>query len=297
PLKFDEASWQRIVERFRARGQEARPIQRQQCFFPEGAEILENPAGTANAFRFQVQRHGRPALHVYVMPGPPVEIDAVWKLHYINVVDGIVPLSLREELHIFRTLGPGESTIAEIVEPLIQGHGVRVGYRAHLPYVEVKLWIKRGYSANEVLASIQRELGTSLVATGDEDLADAMISVFAGQTVAIRDGVTRGEFEARLRERLPQEFSGAVSVETAFGSVATAPVEPVVSVGLRFELHERQNKGEFWSVTVKNSSGVVCELEVQPTPLYKFGTERGRKYFTEKVFHLFKTEVLPKLTK
>ena len=51
PLQFDENSWNQIVQRLTVRGLQVREIQRQQCFFPEGSEILQNKEGTANAFR------------------------------------------------------------------------------------------------------------------------------------------------------------------------------------------------------------------------------------------------------
>ena len=49
-LDFDDNSWQRIIHLFEERGIELADSNRQQCFFPKGAKILTNHAGTANGF-------------------------------------------------------------------------------------------------------------------------------------------------------------------------------------------------------------------------------------------------------
>src|SRR5438445_499366 len=96
-------------------------------------------AGTANAFTFtQVPRP-----RVFALPGPPGEIAAVWEAHLAAEIDRIVPFESREVLRVLRFIGRGESQIAETVEEIVKGSGLKIGYRAHLPYVEVKVWYRR----------------------------------------------------------------------------------------------------------------------------------------------------------
>jgi nicotinamide-nucleotide amidase len=76
-LEFDDGSWKHIEQRFATRGLPAKPIQRQQCFYPKGSRVLKNNAGTANAFSFD-HTEGARGVRVYAMPGPPVEIATVW---------------------------------------------------------------------------------------------------------------------------------------------------------------------------------------------------------------------------
>jgi nicotinamide-nucleotide amidase len=296
-LQFDENSWQRIVARFRERGVEARPIQRQQCYFPRDAEILENPAGTANAFRFKVVRHGQPSLNVYVMPGPPAEIAAVWDLHYKTAIDQIVPISQRSELYILRTLGRGESEIAEIVEKEIEGKGIRVGYRAHLPYIEVKLWFKQTQRPlmKPITDTLEKKLSASLVSLGDEDLADGLVQALrAGESISIDDSATMGIFQARVAERLGADSGkGSISILTRWPAKAEDGLDSKQTLVSLTE--EGAGDTGQWHLRVKNAHGKSWDLAVQPTSIYKFGSERGRRYFTEKAFHLLKTEILPNL--
>ena len=48
-LVFDEPSWQKIVERLTSLGLNVPDNNRQQCLFPENADIIPNPHGTAAA--------------------------------------------------------------------------------------------------------------------------------------------------------------------------------------------------------------------------------------------------------
>lgn len=75
-LIFNEASWQRILNRLTGVGIPVAPSNRQQCFFPEGCEIIPNPDGTASAFS---ALFGQDSQAIWVLPGPPREVSAVWK--------------------------------------------------------------------------------------------------------------------------------------------------------------------------------------------------------------------------
>lgn len=138
-LVFDEKSFEQIKDKFSLRNYPVRDMHKQQCYFPVGAEILNNQIGTANGFYFQMSRQ-----HVFVLPGPPKEIQSIWEDHIDNKLNLLVkdkdPLITRS----WDTLGMGESEVAHIVEPIaerLRNTGVHfdIGYRVHIPYVEVKL--------------------------------------------------------------------------------------------------------------------------------------------------------------
>ncbi|MGZ3771419.1 MAG: competence/damage-inducible protein A, partial [Bdellovibrio sp.] len=136
PLKFDEASWLQITERLTSRGFAVKEIQRQQCFYPEGARILNNTEGTANAFFMEVQ-----GKKVFVLPGPPREIEAVWN-KWINpwLQENTKKLDAYIT-HTWDTIGVGESDVALLVEEVLKKSKKKkfeIGYRVHMPYVEVK---------------------------------------------------------------------------------------------------------------------------------------------------------------
>ncbi len=291
PLEYDEASWQKIVKRFEARGVQAKPIQRQQCYFPKTARILENPMGTANAFYLHLDWKGR-SLEVFVLPGPPAEIAAVWEAHLAAHVASLVPIQEQEDLHLWRTLGLGEGDIAEKTEEAIIGSGLRVGYRAHLPYVEVKLWVPRAHPAPEVVARVEEALGPWLISRGKNDVALCVVkSVYEGHDVAIIDRVTGGYVQQRLSECLSQfrrenpgrDSKGSLRITTTL--VSQTHDEAVSSQGDAVFLALMPDEAnQQW--TVKMTGPESQTLAVAPTSLYNFGTERGHKYMAEKMFHV-----------
>lgn len=133
-LKFNPDAWQHIQKRLIPRGIAVREIQRQQCYFPEGCEILNNRSGTAHGFYFKHQ-----AKEIYVLPGPPKEIEVIWQDFIFpkmqkatESLDPIVTLS-------WDTIGLGESDVADKVIQALEGCELEVGYRVHMPFVEVKL--------------------------------------------------------------------------------------------------------------------------------------------------------------
>lgn len=133
-LKFDEGSWQHIKDRLEPRGYVVKDVQRQQCYYPEGATVLKNMEGTANGF--SIHHKGK---EMFVLPGPPREVEAVWNssihqwLH--DHTAGLDPYITRH----WDTIGVGESDVALIVEEVLKNVNVEKGYRVHLPYVEVKM--------------------------------------------------------------------------------------------------------------------------------------------------------------
>lgn len=133
-MKFDEPSWQHIQERLGSRGIPVREAQRQQCYFPEDSTILFNKNGTANGFSLDVSDK-----KVYVLPGPPNEIEGIWNdtlATEMKVFTKKIDAAMTE---IWDCLGQGESEIAHLAEGALQGSGLEIGYRVHLPYVEVKV--------------------------------------------------------------------------------------------------------------------------------------------------------------
>ncbi|MEN0060214.1 MAG: competence/damage-inducible protein A [Bdellovibrio sp.] len=171
PLEFHEPSWQHVCNRLTSRGYRVQEIQRQQCYFPQGSEVLFNHFGTANAFTFEA--HGK---KVFVLPGPPREIEAVWSESItswlVEKTRDLDPIVTRT----WDTLGVGESDIAVIAEKVLMGVDVQKGYRVHLPYVEVKLTYPLSRET-ELTTSVER-LSESLrfctISRDGEDVAEKL---------------------------------------------------------------------------------------------------------------------------
>jgi len=132
--KFDDNSWEKIKSIFKERGIEVADTNKRQCIFPSGAKIIDNSAGTANAFSLK-----RDDKNFYILPGPPREIEAIWNEHLSRELKPSLESNM--ELIIWKLLGIRESSLAEMIEPIIDNSKIILGYRPHLPYIELKLWV------------------------------------------------------------------------------------------------------------------------------------------------------------
>jgi molybdenum cofactor synthesis domain-containing protein len=133
-LEFHQASWDYIQERLSSRGIAIRESQRQQCMYPEGSQVLTNSEGTANGFQMRVFDKD-----IFVLPGPPREIEAIWKAGIAEFLKEKTKNLDRYITYSWDTIGLGESDISHITEECLKGVEVEKGYRVHMPYVEVKM--------------------------------------------------------------------------------------------------------------------------------------------------------------
>lgn len=165
PLQFDPDSWHRIEKIFNERGVPLREFQKQQCYFPQNAQILTNHAGTAHGFALD-HRHQSKNLRIFVLPGPPREIETIWQDHIFQELtektknlDSVLTVS-------WDTQGLGESEVAFRFEAAIRGCPFTVAYRVHKPFVEVKLTYFRS----------QSEIAKEWINKAEQALADITVA-------------------------------------------------------------------------------------------------------------------------
>ena len=133
-LVMHEAWLTKMEAFFAGRGRKMADSNRKQAEIPRGAEMLDNPVGTACGFALELNR-----CWIFFTPGVPSE-------YKVMVEDQILPrlkarFSLPEPPVCLRmtTFGRGESDLASEIEPLPLPEGVVMGYRASMPIIELKL--------------------------------------------------------------------------------------------------------------------------------------------------------------
>jgi molybdenum cofactor synthesis domain-containing protein len=153
PLHFHEPAWNAMVTRFHRRYPHLMSMpetNRRQAYFPHHSQYFENPHGSA--WGFYLNCEGR---DVFALPGPPHECLPMFE-------DYVLPF-LEERgyfsdcmLHLWRVTGISEALIAEQLDAVTQPYGIPLGYRAHSPFVDIKLWISASHpSLPTLLAAIQ----------------------------------------------------------------------------------------------------------------------------------------------
>lgn len=205
-MVFNQPSWERITQRLISRGYKVHEMQKQQCYFPKNAEILFNSEGTANAFRFIKEN-----ITVYALPGPPREIEAIWKDHILTELTEKTKNLDKLITKSWDTIGAPEAEVAYAVEGALKDRpapdiskGLIIGYRVHQPYVEVKLsfssednalwtpWIKK---VDEILESIT-------VAKDFSDATSLCYEKIKDLDFTFYDFVSEGYLHGRLAKQL-----------------------------------------------------------------------------------------------
>lgn len=195
PLVFYEPSYQKIEARLNAIGYPMNPSQRQQCYYPESATIIENTRGTADAFCIHREHQS-----FVVLPGPPSEIAHLWDAHLKALVLEWYPQQNPLPLYTWQCLGASESILGERLEALLQGRDALTGYRAHFPYVELKVWTQD----TTLPALIEKHFQDEIVLFPGEDAAVLCVQgiLNSSKALLVVDNATQGLLGERLLPEL-----------------------------------------------------------------------------------------------
>jgi nicotinamide-nucleotide amidase len=231
-LVLSEEWLARMEDFFRRRSRVMPPNNRKQAMLPAGAELLDNPIGTACGFAVDIGK-----ARFFFTPGVPRELRRMLE-------EQIIPRLLqRSGLHAtiylkrFHSYGLGESHVDALlagVEELVPDGSVKLGFRAHYPQLETKLTV-RGTDMDDVrgkVAPVEREvrkrLGNFILAEDEQTLEGAVLAELASRqgSLAIVETFTSGQIAARLAH-LP----GAEKIFRR-GAVARELAEVCDTVGL-----------------------------------------------------------------
>jgi len=193
-LRRDETSLENIRRRFEKLGRTMSESNAKQADFPEGAEVLANPIGTAPGFSVRIGR----AL-AFFLPGVPREMTRMFDE---QVTPRIRPLAPSDTYQIrLKTFGLPESVVGEKLAGIEQAHeGIIIGYRAHFPEIEVKVLAKGASqtsareSCEKATAEVRARLGDVIYGEADDTFASVVGRVLRnrGVTLAIAESCTGG---------------------------------------------------------------------------------------------------------
>lgn len=204
-LYSDPAALAHIRAIFEGRGLRWTENNAKQALFPEGSEIIANPAGTAAGFA--LRREGR---IVAVIPGVPVEARRM-------LVEGVIPLfrkafpgaALHVETFTFKLFGLPESAVDEaMADADLAGLGVGIGFYPNFPENHLVLTVREvsadvaGEKLREARAMVEARLGKHIFAYGEETLAGnvARRMVAENLSLAVAESCTGGLIADRLTD-------------------------------------------------------------------------------------------------
>lgn len=209
PLELHAPSLAAIEAFFARVGREMAETNRKQALFPAGADVLENPIGTAPGFSI---REGR--ADFFAMPGVPRELD---KMMDEQVLPRIEARLDSEEgaggRHFVRagllaTFGLGESTLEAELRDLARQGDVELGFRTSFPdnFLRPVARAKSAAEADARIADVTRAIRERLGPVVYGEGRDTMESVVGrllterGLTVATAESCTGGLIAERFTD-------------------------------------------------------------------------------------------------
>lgn len=209
-IVVDEASWERILARFRGRGRPT-PNNRRQAEMPEGAVPIPNEHGTAPGVLLEAEFEGRPKV-VICLPGPPGEFVPMARGAVAAYLERWASAGGQRTVLLSRSLrvaGMGESAVEHELRPLIDAAtNPTIATYAKPGEVEVRLTARAGApdEAAALIAPLEERVRERLrpwvFGADGETLGAAVIRELAARhsTVAVAESCTGGQLSARLTE-------------------------------------------------------------------------------------------------
>lgn len=203
-LVLSEEWLERMEAYFTRRGRTMPPNNRKQAMLPAGAELLDNPIGTACGFAVDIAR-----ARFYFTPGVPRELRRMLDEQIIPRLLAKSGIQAVIRLKRFHSYGIGESHADALlagIEQIVPEGAVKLGFRAHYPQLETKLTV-RGIDEEDVRAKlrpvedeVRRRFGNFILAEDEQTLEGVVLSALQGQqaSLAIVETFTGGQVAARL---------------------------------------------------------------------------------------------------
>ena len=177
---------------------------RKQAMFPEGAEIIPNPLGTAPGFRLELEQRGR-TVHLIVLPGVPREAKPMMERSVLPWLSQARGRDTVFVTRIFQTFGISESALDEAVAGLIGPDEGRVGFRASFPQISLRVTVEgrpgeAEHRVAELAARVRGRIGEFLFGEGNVTMEEVVGELFAGRglRLAVAESCTGGLIGHRL---------------------------------------------------------------------------------------------------
>jgi len=210
-LVRDAAALEQIRAFFRRYNREMAENNAKQADFPEGAEVLPNPLGTAPGFRLEVPHAGagEPPANLFFMPGVPRELFRMIDEEVMPRISARLGRGRAVRARLLRTFGIGESNLDRMLADLAQGEAdAAIGFRTQFPDNLVRILVRAPdeATAERRLDALEREvrarLGELVVGAGERKLEEVVAELLRERkrTIAVAESITGGLIASRLTD-------------------------------------------------------------------------------------------------
>src|SRR5438309_2634968 len=190
-----------LKERLKARGIKWVSSIARQAQVPAGAQILPNENGSASGSYLKADINPKiRSPHIFLLPGPPRELQPMFRDSVMSILRSIVKGPLRFERRCYKIAFIGESVIEQAIgDKVLAIPGVELGYCARPGEVDVRI-IGDRVALDQADRVVRSQVGDSIFTIGDETLEEVLVKLLAAkkQTLAIAESCTGGLLANRI---------------------------------------------------------------------------------------------------
>ena len=172
-----------------------------QADVPAGAEVLPNQNGSAPGLYLRANINPRIlSPHLFLLPGPPRELQPMFRAFVMPILRSIVPASALIERRLYKIADKGESLVEEAIgERVLAIPGIELGYCARPGEVDLRI-IGKAEAIEQADTIIRSTLGPSVFSAADETLEEVIVKLLLqrNQTVAVAESCTGGLLANRI---------------------------------------------------------------------------------------------------
>lgn len=194
-LRQDPQLLASLQQRLRVRGIKWTSGIARQADVLAGAQVLPNENGSASGFYLKANVNPRiPSPHVFVLPGPPRELQPMFRKFVLPILHSVAQSPLSLERRSYSIAGVGESLVEKAIgEKVLAIPQIELGYCARPGEVEVRV-IGDPNAIQAADAIIRGELGLSIFSDNDEALEGVVVRLLKQrkQTLATAESCTGG---------------------------------------------------------------------------------------------------------
>jgi competence/damage-inducible protein CinA-like protein len=257
--EFHPELWEQIQARFQRYNRQPTENNRRQAYIPHGAIAIENPVGTAPAFRVN---SGDKC--IISLPGVPSEMLYLLKNEVIPYLRDYYHVDTVLKTRTLHTAGAGESQIDDLIGSLEELANPTIGLAAHSGQVDVRIVAKADKDTDAVSLIRQVEdqlrdlLGDWIYGADQESLESVALRFVetSGWSLAVVECGTTGELTRRLLSLKNPAFLGgelrsfSPAVESLSALTRRTMDDKGATLGLGLAIHPADEKQEVTIVLI-----------------------------------------------
>ena len=187
--QFDSDYWKKIENFFKRRNLSAPEINKNQALKSTIGKMIPNPLGSARGLHYSLNNTS-----VYAMPGVPNEMKSMM-LQYV-IPDILKKIKKVLYIKTLKTIGKGESLIAEQIQPLIDTHSdfCSIAYLPQISGVDIRISSSDNKQFETLLKKLKKELGICVYGEDDDTLENitGKLLIEKDMTIAVAESCTGG---------------------------------------------------------------------------------------------------------